>query len=203
MIPAKIRLSPAELELVRQPDWILTKNRVLQKTRSLLEQVWQAQHEYLQTRPANLPAEIFTRPGKISRGENYKGLPYLVLDHPRFFGKENVFAIRTFFWWGNFFSTTLHCSGIFKTSFEKKAFQLYDRIAADGIYACIHAEEWEHHFENDNYRPVAAMQVSEWTSLVNEKPFIKLAQKFSLDDWEAMPQQLMESWRRLLGYTMI
>ena len=48
---------------------------------------------------------------KIAKGENYLQLPYVLLDYPRCFDKENIFAIRTMFWWGNFFSITLHLSG--------------------------------------------------------------------------------------------
>ena len=50
-----------------------------------------------------LPVEFFDVSPKISRGEQYLGLPYVMLDYPRIFSKENVFAIRTFFWWGNYF----------------------------------------------------------------------------------------------------
>ena len=48
---------------------------------------------------------------KISKGENYRGLPYVMLDYPRLFGREEVLAIRTFFWWGHGFSVTLHLKG--------------------------------------------------------------------------------------------
>jgi hypothetical protein len=49
--------------------------------------------------------------GKISRGENYQLLPYIILDYPSYFSRNNIFAVRTMFWWGNFFSITLHLSG--------------------------------------------------------------------------------------------
>ena len=59
----------------------------------------------------NLPEEVLIQSPKISRGENYNGLPYVMLDYPRCFGKEDVFAMRTMFWWGNFFSITWHLKG--------------------------------------------------------------------------------------------
>ena len=38
---------------------------------------------------------------------------------PAVFSKENIFAIRTMFWWGNFFSISLHVSGkYFKTEID-------------------------------------------------------------------------------------
>ncbi|HQW24051.1 MAG TPA: hypothetical protein PLI47_12175, partial [Bacteroidia bacterium] len=32
--------------------------------------------------------------GKIFRGENYRGFPYVLLDCPRLFNRESVFAFR-------------------------------------------------------------------------------------------------------------
>ncbi len=34
-----------------------------------------------------------------------------MLDYPRAFGRDSIFACRTFFWWGRFFSLTLHLAG--------------------------------------------------------------------------------------------
>lgn len=104
MNPAKIRLSATELELVTNTDWILTKNGIIQKVKNMLEALQAEQQEYLAKEKINFPAEFTSSLPKISKGENYKGLPYLVLDHPRYFNKENVFTIRTMFWCGKFFS---------------------------------------------------------------------------------------------------
>ena len=49
---------------------------------------------------------------KISKGENYLGLPYLILDFPKKLEDENQFAVRNFFWWGNYFSTFLYFNNI-------------------------------------------------------------------------------------------
>src|SRR6185369_14445953 len=111
MDEAKIRLSQKELELVSNTEWILTKNEVITKAKLLLGSVLDEQIKWLSHHKLILPSEIKESSPKISKGENYRGLPYMVLDHPRRFDKEDVFAIRTLFWWGNFFSTTLQLSG--------------------------------------------------------------------------------------------
>src|SRR5438270_12291819 len=111
-MPAKIQLSPAEQKLITNAEILLTKNRVLEKMWLLLEGVQNA----MQRRASTFSnPHIFQTPPKVSRGENYLGLPYLVLDYPRIFQQSDVFAIRSFFWWGNFFSSTLQLSGHFKT----------------------------------------------------------------------------------------
>src|SRR5215475_6975736 len=50
----------------------------------------------------HLPAEIAKARVRIFRGDNYKHLPYAVMDYPALYTKENSFAYRTMFWWGNF-----------------------------------------------------------------------------------------------------
>src|SRR5689334_2264068 len=116
MQQTKIQLLPAEMELIASPDIILTKNAILQKIKLFLERLQVKQMDILKDHSPRLPAEVLKISPKISRGENYKGLPWLVLDNPRFFQHNNIFAIRTMFWWGNFFSITLHLSGNNKTN---------------------------------------------------------------------------------------
>jgi hypothetical protein len=91
MADTNVKLSAQELGLVTNRDWLLMKRDILEKAASLLASVQDRMdaHTRLQTalRSYALPA---TMP-KISKGENYRGFPYLVLDHPR------VLAVRMFF----------------------------------------------------------------------------------------------------------
>src|SRR5829696_5338071 len=119
----KIQLLPAALELISSPEIILTKNAILQKLKSFLAEVQIKQLNILKDYSSHLPQKVLTTSPKISRGENYKGLPWLVLDNPRHFQHNNIFAIRTMFWWGNFFSITLHLSGNNKSDLIKKILQ--------------------------------------------------------------------------------
>ena len=51
----------------------------------------------------HLPAVLVESEPRISRGEQYQRLPWVMLDYPRIFGKEDIFAIRTFFLVGKLF----------------------------------------------------------------------------------------------------
>src|SRR5580698_8612281 len=99
MIETKIKLSAHELMIAQDAGLILTKNAIIQKTIGLFSNL--AENMQIELVKTKLPEEIKITEPKISKGENYKGLPYVILDYPRSFGKENIFAIRTFFWWGN------------------------------------------------------------------------------------------------------
>ena len=196
MNPAKIRLSEKEMELVTNAEWILTKNDILQKVHSLLGEIADEQKKILMQFHNRLPTEVLATTPKISKGENYKGLPYLVLDYPRYFDKENVCAIRTFFWWGNFFSITLHLSGRYKKQYEEK---IISTIHESERFICIHDSEWEHHFEPGNYAALDKMSTAEIRQRVNEKNFLKLAQKIPLEQWDESKIILPVFFRQFLA----
>lgn len=197
MNEAKIRLSPAEMELVINDGLILTKNRILSKVMQFLGQLQTVYGQQLSFFPS-LPEEVRSAPPKISRGENYKGLPWLVLDYPRCFGQENVFAVRTMFWWGQFFSITLHLAGSYKKQAEKKIIRSFEALAAADYFVCISESPWQHHFENDNYHVLAETGQPSFEQLVLERPFIKLALKFPLQEWDSLYEQLPLQFKKIL-----
>ena len=86
---SKIQLSEAETELMQNAEIILTKNRVMQKMKSLLEEVQEQQLIFARTYLKH-HQEFIVSP-KISRGENYLGLPWLILDYPRVSNGNNLF----------------------------------------------------------------------------------------------------------------
>ena len=193
MNEAKIRLSAKEVELVLNADWILTKNEILKKAKHLLEALVEEQQKFIRS-CTYLPAETLVIPAKISKGENYKGLPYLVLDHPRHFDKENIFAIRTMFWWGNFFSTTLHLSGKYKKKYEHMISLSYPVLKEQKVYCCVNDDQWEHHFAKENYSIINELQDTEFRKIISERSFIKLAKRISLEEWDNASQKLLSDF---------
>ena len=196
MDATKIRLSAKEAELITNADWILTKNEILKKVKHLFEALMKEQQMHLLS-CYGLPAEILVPPPKISKGENYRGLPYLVLDHPRYFDKDNTFAIRTLFWWGNFFSVTLHLAGRYKKKYEQAIVSSYKLLKEQDIYCCVQDDPWEHHFERNNYTPLEELNEDSFKKIIVEKDFIKLAKKLSLHDWDNAMQRLTGDFRLL------
>lgn len=192
----KIHFSEAESKLMKNAEIILTKNVVLEKVKSLLEDVQREQAHFVQaTGSANL---LFSIPGKISKGENYRGLPYKVLDFPRLFGQEDIFAIRLLFWWGHYFSATLHLSGRYKSESLSSIIQNLPLLAEKGYYLGIHPDPWLHHIEPDTYRLLSELDKEQFLSLSSSLPHLKLAVSFSLEDVIAEPELLFESWKFLL-----
>jgi hypothetical protein len=198
MSKAKIRLSQKELELVIDTDFILTKNAILEKAKHLLLELQEKQQNFLQHPQLFLGTDGLNLSPKISKGENYKGLPYLILDYPRVFKDTNIFAVRTMFWWGHFFSTTLHLSGDYKKIAEDKIIASFPLLTGKEFFYCINDSPWEHNFEKGNYLPLTTISKTELEKRIREKSFIKLAIKIPLHQWDDAPDILFNYFREII-----
>jgi hypothetical protein len=194
----KIQFLPAEMELVSSPDIILTKNAILQKIKSFFEEVQMKQQDILKKYSSQLLEEVIKISPKISRGENYKGLPWLVLDNPRHFQHNNIFAIRTMFWWGNFFSITLHVSGNNKNDLLKNLTQNASLLAKNDFYIYNGTKEWEHDIDPDSYKKLSAINEDELQKIISTNSFLKLAVKFTVESLEAVEDKLLRNYELLI-----
>jgi hypothetical protein len=186
------------MELVSSPDIILTKNAILRKIKSFFEEIQVGQLNILKNYASNLPEEVLKISPKISRGENYKGLPWLVLDNPRFFQHNNIFAIRTMFWWGNFFSITLHLSGNNKTEVLKKLSSNILLLREKDFNIYTGTKEWEHDMDPNSYKKLSAIAENELQKIFSANDFLKLAIKFPVDSLEATEDKLLRNYELLV-----
>ncbi len=192
--PTKLTLSSEERLLVNNSNWILTKRTIIEKAVLLLGELQGKIKPVILDYEKLLPQAIIHSEPKISKGESYRMLPYVLLDYPKYFDKENIFVVRTMFWWGNFFSITLHLSGQYKTAF---AIALAKNVAAlqlGNYYICVNDDQWQHHFEPDNYFTAAEKTSEELKSIILQRPFLKIARKFPLEQWDEMPIVLERSF---------
>jgi hypothetical protein len=194
---SKLMLSYDELQLVHNTNWILTKRKIMDTVNGLLGHMAELQQQVIEKEKDWLPEAVIRSTPKIAKGENYLQLPYMILDYPRCFDAANIFAVRTMFWWGNFFSITLHLSGTYKKQFQKKIISNINLVQRE-IFICVNENQWQHHFEADNYTNIEKLSTGELQYMIPEKQFIKLAIKFPLQPWEAIPAQLDNSFTELI-----
>ncbi len=199
--PSKIQLSPEEKELLNNTQWILTKHAVIQKVYEMLGHISELLKEEIFTTAQFLPPEAKRSAGKISKGENYKSMPYVILDHPAVFNKENILAVRTMFWWGNFFSTTLHLKGIYKMEIRQLHASL-SYLQKNNFFICINEDEWQHNFEEENFKPASSITEIEFMA-ISRKPFIKIAKKISLPGWDVVPEFVLNTFKEMMEWIQI
>ncbi len=184
MNPAKIQFSEEESALLQQADWLLTKNRIISAIYDLMG-VWSQELQQQETTLRNrLPGAVFTASGKISRGESYQGLPWVMLDHPRYFTRDEVFALRSFFWWGRSWCITLHLKGKYASILYNLAASQLDTLAREGFSLGYEGEEWDHDWINNNSLPFSGLTKKELLQRVQQAPFIKIGKRISLDHWQ-------------------
>lgn len=141
------------------------------------------------------PLPINWNTPKISRGENYKGLPWVVLDYPRAFGREDVLAIRTLFWWGHYFSVTLHLKGKYMALFLPVIRKHAALLADNGFHIGTSEDEWRHELDSDNYQPMREdMDITDLETRI----FLKLSAKCTLDRWDEAGSVLLGLYNVLI-----
>src|SRR5439155_23777572 len=114
------------------------------------------------------------------------------------FTPENIFAIRILFWWGNFFSLTLHLSGQYKSLLLPKAEAAFDLLHTRQYYIGINEDPWQHHFEPENYLPLDTLTKPQFSETCKASAHIKIAAKWPLSDWRLAANNLWENWKLLL-----
>lgn len=189
---AKVQLSADELALIQNAEWLLTKNKLIEKVFLLFGDVAHEVRDKITGQPGLLPGEVTAIAPKISKGENYKGLPYVMLDYPRFFGKEDIFAVRVLFWWGNFISITLHIKGKYKEQYLPRIIQQLPLLQQYDFSAGISDDEWRHEFEEDNYTSLRQYDTRTIEAMLSANHFCKLSSKIPLQQWNQAGKLLIE-----------
>ena len=193
---AKIQLSKLENELVNNTEWILTKQAIMNKAYLFLGELHETYATILKEEKKFISVFNGGSSGKISKGENYLGLPYAILDYPAIFKKENVFAIRTMFWWGNFFSITLHVSGRERMQAVNIP-KLLKKLREMDFFLCVNKNEWEHDFSKTNYLPISEIS-SRIRAEISSNNFLKISKKIDLRKWDEAPAFLENAYRALM-----
>lgn len=185
----KLALSDAEWQMAAAPDFILTKNRVIDAVYHMFGRLADTYQQSFAD-AAQLYPEVGTLSPKISRGEKYEAMPWVMLDYPRcFLSTQGHFAIRTFFWWGHYFSLQLQVSG----NYLEKLIDVPEKLAASGWYAGFTTEPWNFELPNKNWvahLPAYRPNSGEW--------YGKVAKKIPINEWVQAEQFLNENYRMLV-----
>ncbi|QHS62198.1 hypothetical protein [Chitinophaga agri] len=191
-------LTAEEQALVVNADWLYLKNGILEKVMTLMGQLHQALEAAPVTKEFLFPDGLLAAGGKISRGERYRELPYIILDYPRLFSKDNIFAFRTMFWWGHYFIATLHLAGEEKEKYGHMIASAWQQLAEHRFQVYLLEDPWQHDFENGNYKLISAMSELEFKQLIDRRPFIKLAKPYSFEDWGKIIPEIVRDYTLLL-----
>ncbi len=179
-----MQLTEKELLILQDSDFLLTKAAVLEKITELLGNTREELKQCVEHSNFSFPDGTGLLNGKISKGENYKNLPYMVLDYPTLFSKNSIFAYRTMFWWGNFFSATLHLEGIALNYYRNSITINLDKLLNKDVYIGVGDTPWQYHYEEDNY----SLLTEAHRDFITNSKFLKLSKKIELKKWSDVPE---------------
>ncbi len=172
----EITLTAKELEVLKDRTFLKVKQEATEKIVNLFSELRHHIDEIWQQKAWENAIPCQKNDVKISKGENYRQLPYVMLDYPRKFTREDIFAFRSMFWWGHFFSFTLHLQG---KSLEQNrptlALALKNMPSETDFFLCVAEKPWEYHYKTDNYKPLASMSHSEIEAELHRKNFVKIS----------------------------
>ncbi|MEO1049989.1 MAG: hypothetical protein AAFX87_05170 [Bacteroidota bacterium] len=183
-----------QLKYLADTDFLLEKSKITNQIIQLLAKTEAGLREAVEALDFRFPNQVLIKSGKISKGEQYLGLPYAVLDYPRCFISENTFAYRTMFWWGHFFSNTLHLDGQMLALYRQSLVKNIDTIKSlDNLFVCVNETPWEYHYEPSNYLKTNTFSQPDLTELISNKPFLKFSFQYPIDHWQELKRRTCDN----------
>ena len=178
-------------------EWILTKNRVIDKIAEGLEGLGMQMMQDVETAYPSINAQLSVRGFKVSKGEKYQGLPYLILDYPRAFGKINILAIRVLFWWSHFFTITLHTKGEYANAVQKLLLSGKIRLN-ENVFISHSGNEWNHDISHEDYTRLRDLSNKQLQLAFEQTAFLKLSWRLELMQWDAAEKKLYLQFHEFL-----
>jgi hypothetical protein len=193
----KVTFSTSELSLMMNSEFILTKNRVISNIYELFGSLSTALVSEVES---NAPAWVEQVSGspKISKGEQYQGFPWVMLDYPRIFSREKGFlALRTFFWWGHYFTAQWLISGSFysKLNIAIKTKGWPFMINGCQLYAGFSSNPWINELPQEGILCLEAADLSEEGF---PDGVFKLAIKVPINQWTNIPDNVLALCKLIL-----
>ncbi len=119
--------------------------------------------------------------GKIHRGENYQGLPWLALDFPACYTKEKICAFRVFFWWGKGFSTSLVMN---ENDWSRAIVPNKKVIGQDNTLLLQGDSPWKFHPEDGRWEQANGLNLAQE---IRAQGFIRLLRTYALSQVDELP----------------
>lgn len=197
MKSAKIDVSEDELKLVLNKEWLYQKRSIIEKVYEFFSVLHDEYNAIAGKRKVALSYLPIDRMGKISRGENLLGLSYLVLDYPALYTRDKIIAIRTLFWWGNFFSISLHLSGLKVQPEITLSWLAYFKNF--GFSINVSGNEWDYEFNSKSFEPFTN-DPNVYASSIADCGIFRVSRKAPLTNWIEAQQVLLDGFEKIVAF---
>ncbi|MCS7029278.1 MAG: hypothetical protein NZ519_11000 [Bacteroidia bacterium] len=133
-------LSTYDLCIVHDKAFFMAKHAIMEKWERFLSYHAEKISQWLSKPACKLPDEVKSSTPKISKGENYQGLPYMVLDYPRLFTKQDTCAFRNILLWNR----GLYSTWFFEGRYIPMAVSLFSFPSNCELFLHQSVDKWTH-----------------------------------------------------------
>jgi hypothetical protein len=190
-------LDPVELAVLKDRDFLPTKQRVSRKVEGWLTELGQRLQSEVQSAP-QLPSLLQQSTPKLSRGENYHSYAYRVLDYPRWFEGEDMLTFRTLVLWGHPIGYHLMLAGGPRQRYLADLTAAIPRLP-EGYTLSAQDHPWIWEAQADGLIPAQHISPQTCQQVLAERHFIKVSYFLDLDAHDQMIDTGLAVWRRWQG----
>lgn len=187
-----------EIDFLSDSKIFPLKRALLDKLILLLDKIQQNLNVVCLDHNSYIPNEILSKKGKISKGENYNNQPYLVLDYPRYFNKNNIFCFRTIFWWGNYFSNALILSGSILDKYQNKIVQNLSEFKQPDWLFSVNEDPWKLESGKDNYIKISQLENELIIKHMQSYNYVKIARIYPISTYNEFSMNSIAFLKKLL-----
>ncbi len=196
------RLTPGELTAARNTRIFKTKATVIKKIWGLFDELRQLIRKELTARKLLVPQGTDTTRGQIAKGENHHELPYVFMDIPQYFTREEMCTYRSFFWWGNGLVFALILSGLHHNEYKHRLLENYSLFSDKGLQLAIRDTPWEWDQGRNFAIPILESNRKIIRRALAHSFFMKVERFFPLSDavfkGNRIPQAGLDTFRSIL-----
>lgn len=194
MKPKSPEFTAKELKYFQNTDFLKTKRLIINSFIRLFEDIQADIVRSIDKEDIQFPDALITKSGKITKGENYKELPFVVLDCPRFFSKNDIFAYRCIFWWGHYLSNHLLLKGHFLDWYHACFVDSWSLLKDEPVYLSLSDDPWNHDLSTSDFVPISRLNPKKFNEVLLRLDFLKLVWRIELDQWKAFHQFSLKNW---------
>jgi hypothetical protein len=141
----------------------------------------------------SFPSEVLAISPKISQGENYRGCPWVMLDHHRYFKDKDMFAFRVMAWFGHYFSAHVVLGGRFLHLYNGT---VAGNLQGSHVYFTLHDNPWEHAIEAPFCLPLAELTAEQRSFQVDKHHFVKYSICIQSSDLSKVIDEVSDFYQR-------
>ncbi len=193
-MPENLILSPAELSVFTDPNFMPLKHSALGKIEKLLTTLRSEIAREIHPIAKRFPKGFDIQSGKLSRGENYKMYPYRVLDFPRALSGKNIFTFRSLVIWAHHCTFHLILAGEYKAFFQDHIIAHAKELPEAFSLSC-QKSPWDWSFKPEEFIQARAMQEAPIAQAVRESEFIKITFMMPLIQYLDLPITGRDVWK--------